>query len=676
MQIQTLLYIIFAGVTALLAALFLYKYKSKSALKHNALFAFLRFLSVFLILLLLINPQIENTTYYNEKPNLVIVSDNSNSISQLKQETAVKSISSELIDNSILNDKFNIVNYTFNNGINTDSLSFKSRQTNLNKALLDLKQIYNTTVSPTVIITDGNQTIGSDYEFSAKNYKQTLYPIVVGDTTVYNDIKISTLNVNKYAYLKNKFPVEAIVVYNGKEAVKQSFSVRTNGITVHSEVLEFSSTKNSQVLRFNLPTTKVGVQTFTAQISTLDNEKNKKNNQKNFAIEVIDESTNVAIISTITHPDLGALKKAIETNKQRKATILSPKDFKDQLHDFQLTINYQPNNQFKPVFNLLHKEKSNYITITGTKTDWNFLNKFSDLVRLETTNQTEDYQANLNSGYSSFIVQDLDFNSFPPLKSTFGDLKIKKEYQTLLHKTVNGISTNEPLLATVENNNSRYGLLLGENLWKWRSQSFVNQQSFNNFDDFIGKLVQYLASKKRKERLSLDYNSFYDGATNAVIKAQIFNKNYEFDANTSVSITIKNKENNKTTSLPLILKNTYYEVDLSTLPASEYTFTVHSKESKLSKSGQFKILDYNIEAQFTSANVTKLTKIATNSSGSVFFNDNYSQLIDELANDKRYLPIQKSRTSTNSLIDWYYLLFLIVLIIAIEWFLRKYKGLI
>jgi hypothetical protein len=68
--------------------------------------------------------------------------------------------------------------------------------------------------------------------------------------------------------------------------------------------------------------------------------------------------------------------------------------------------------------------------------------------------------------------------------------------------------------------------------------------------------------------------------------------------------------------------------------------------------------------------------LATDSQGALFFTKNYENLITKLSQDKRYLPIQKSITKTEALIEWYYLLFLITLIIALEWFLRKYKGLI
>lgn len=675
MSSQTLIYIVIAVIASLLVTLFLYKYKSKGAFKQNALFAFLRFSSVFLILLLLINPKISTTSYYNEKPNLVVVTDNSNSIKQLKQDKNVLKFLDEIKENTRLLERFNIVNYSFDSQLNSDNLTFSNKQTNISKAFVDLKSIYKQTISPTLLITDGNQTFGSDYIFTAKQYNQSIYPIVVGDTTVASDLKITALNVNKYAYLKNKFPVEAILVYNGDKSFTKNFSISSKGKVVFSKPIEFSKENNSQVLRFNLPTNQVGVQTYSANLSALENEKNTKNNYKNFAIEVVDESTNVAIISTLLHPDLGALKKSIETNKQRKISILKPKDFLVQKDDFQMVILHQPNNQFNSVLSYLNKENVNYLVVLGTQTNYDLLNKVTDLFSVEATSQTENYQPVFNVNYSAFITPNLDFKTFPPLKSVFGELKINSEFQTLLEQSVNGISTNQPLLATLEKGTSRYGILFGEDIWKWRSQSYINQQTFTVFDDFTGKLVQYLASKKRKQRIALDYKTFYDGNTNAILRAQVFNKNYEFDANQSVSIVLKDKINNTTINLPLVLANNTYQVDLSLLKPSKYSFIV-STNGNLAKSGNLEILDFNIEAQFSNADVTKLHQIATNSKGELGLMSNYKSVLDNLMTNNRYLPIQKSTTKTEALINWHYLLFLIVLIIAIEWYLRKYKGLI
>lgn len=677
MSSQTLLYIIIAGIVAIALALFQYKYKAKGASKTNVLFAFLRFLSIFSVLLLLINPKFESTKVYTVKPNLVIAVDNSNSIKHLNQEENVKNILNSLKTNNTLLNKFNIDVFSFGKTLNTsDSLTFIEKQTNVDKAFVELNQIYKNTISPTIIISDGNQTYGNDYEYSAKKIKQNLYPIIVGDTTQYQDLKLQQLNVNKYAFLKNKFPVEAILVYSGDQDVNTKFVINSGDATIYSQNIQFSKQNNSRILNFTLPANAVGVKSYRASIIPINSEKNKINNSKNFAVEVVDEKTKVAIVSSVLHPDIGMFKKAIEANEQREVVFLSPQEAISQLFDLQLVILFNPNSLFKSLYAEIEKQNKNKFVVAGPKTDFVFLNNISDKYEQDITTQTEDYQPSLNSNFNSFIVEDLNFESFPPLHSNFGEPIFSIPYQTILYKKVGAINTNEPLLAVIESNGKREGVLFGENLWKWRAQSFVNTKSFDAFDNFIGKLVQYLASTKRKNRLEVDYQSFYQGNNSVMLSAQFFNKNYEFDATERLNITVTDKSTKVSKTVPFILKNNNYQVDLSAFPAGDYSFTVDASREKLSKSGSFKIIEYNIEQQFLNSNAKKLINIANNSQGKHYYADNFKNIIKNLNSDDRYKPIQKSSKSTVPLIDWKYLLALIVLTLAIEWFLRKYNGLI
>ena len=193
---------------------------------------------------------------------------------------------------------------------------------------------------------------------------------------------------------------------------------------------------------------------------------------------------------------------------------------------------------------------------------------------------------------------------------------------------------------------------------------------------FIGKLIQYLASNKQKSRLNLDYESFYNGSGSIVIKAEFFDKNYVFDTRETLYITLTDTNSKVKKTFPLILKNNNYQVNLSSLPPSEYSFTVKASKENLSKSGSFQILEYNVEQQFLNADVTKLQQLATNSRGSSYFIEKAEAVIDDLLNDNRFVPIQKSSKNIIPLIDWKFLLALIALSLGLEWFLRKYNGLI
>lgn len=676
MQTETLLYIVLAGIIALLLALF--QYLSKSMSKLNMLFSFLRFLTLFSVFLLLINPKFNQLTIINEKPNLVIAVDNSSSIAHLSQTDNASNAVEKLSKNSELNSKFNITAYTFGERLKLmDSITFSKKQTNISAAFSQLAQIYKNTNTATVLISDGNQTYGNDYEFITSVYKNPIYPVVLGDTITHTDLKIRQLNVNKYAYLKNRFPVEAIITYNGSSRVNSRFVVTRGRATVFSQTVDFSKNKNSKTINFTLPANRVGVGSFKATIIPIENEKNTINNSKNFAVEVIDQKTKVAIVSDFLHPDLGALKKSIESNEQRSVTFLNSNEIINQINDFQLIIINQPNNRFRKLFDALNAENKNRLLIIGLKTDLNFVNSLNNNFTHEITNQTEDYQAKLNLNYSPFIIDNIDFESFPPLKSNFGAVNFSVPFETILNKKLGNVSIDQPLLATFEVNNRREAVLFGENIWQWRAQSFLNtNKSFNQFDDFIGKLVQYLASKKRRNRLNVDYESFYSGSTNVIVKAQFFDKNYVFDTREALNIIVKAKNSEEEKVFPLILKNNNYQVDLSGLPPAEYSFTVKATNENISRSGSFQILEYDVEQQFLNADVTKLNQLATNSNGKSYFIDKVDTLITDLVANNRYKTIQKSNKNIIPLIDWKFLLAIIVISLSAEWFLRKYNGLI
>lgn len=677
MQTETLIFIILAGIIALLLALFQYYNKKKSMSKLNMLFSFLRFITFYAVLLLIINPKFTQLSISIEKPNLVVAIDNSSSIKYLNHENEVFELIDKLKANSALEDRFNVNIYTFGKNLKaSDSITFSENQTNISEAFKQLSQVYNKSISPTLLITDGNQTFGNDYEIISKNYKQSIFPVILGDTITYIDLKIQQLNVNKYAFLKNKFPVEVILVYNGNKAVSSKFQVKSGKSVIYSQSLSFSKENNSKVINFTLPANQVGIINLQAVIEPLVNEKNKVNNSKNFALEVLNQKTKIAIVSDISHPDIGALKKSIESNEQRFVEVLKPNEILGKVNDFQLFILYQPNNKFNNIIEFIKSQNRNAFFVIGTKSDLNFLNRVSGNYTFDITNQSENYQAELNTSYSPFIVDDIDIESFPPLLSNYGEINFKIPVESILNKTINGVSTNEPLLATFESKGHREAILLGENIWQWRAQGYLNEKSFHLFDNFIGKLIQYLASNQLKSRLNLDYQPFYEGNTNVIIKAEYFDKNYVFDTRDILNITLVDKISNEERVFPLVLNNNYYRVDLTNLPASEYSFTIKTSNENMSKSGSFQILEYNVEQQFLNADVTKLERLATHSSGSSYFISNTTDLIDELLSDNRFVPIQKSSRNSIPLIDWKYLLAIIALSLGLEWFLRKYNGLI
>jgi len=654
---------------------FQYYYKAKTKSKVNLVLAFLRFLSIFGILLLLINPIISRKTLEIIKTPLPIVVDNSSSIVDLKANESALKLYKKLSQNKELQEKYDVQSYQFDSEFQqSESFNFKGPQTNIDEVAKNLKSIYKNASFPTVLITDGNQTSGNDYVYSF-DANNKVYPLVVGDTTSFLDLKVSQLNVNKYAFHKNKFPVEVFLNYSGNNSVNANFSISQGNLVLSKQIVSFSPSKKSAIINVLLPADKVGLQVFKASISSKEKEKNTYNNTKNFAVEIIDQKTNVAIVSAINHPDIGALKRAIETNAQRKVTVVKPKEI-NSLQDFTILILYQPTTEFKSVFESNKLAGINTFIITGTNTDFNFLNQQQSNLVFKMSGQKEDYLADFNSKFNLFSIENLGFENFPPLQNAFGTVTTNGIVSTLLSSKIRNIETNSPLLIFVENQGKRSAFLLGENLWKWRLQSYVDNQSFEKFDVFVDKIIQFLASNDAKKSLVVHHENFYNSGEAIEISAQYFNKNYEFDEKARLTISVTNTKTKQTKNYDLLKGNNLYKVNLDELSAGAYNFSVKELNSKTTYFSHFEILDFDIEKQFVNPDVAKLNQLAMQTQSKVHYPNQVDALIKILLENENYKAIQKEIVAKTPLIDWVWLLVLIAISLASEWFVRKYNGML
>ena len=624
-------------------------------------------------MLVLLNPSITKESIINQKAKLSVLVDNSSSITFFKKDSLVHAILQNFKTHKKLNKRFDINYYSFGNLFQqSDSFSFDENQTDISMPLERISKIQKNASNAIVLLSDGNQTIGNDYQYTS--IKDPVFPVVIGDTTKFQDVKIAQINVNRYSFINNQFPVESILQYEGTQTIKLRYSLENNGKIIFSERINFSEKNNSHILKTFIKASKEGTNFFTSKIEYLENEKNVVNNSKNFSVEVIDKQSEILIVSSFYHPDLGALKKAIESDKQRKVTIRIVDNKNIQLNNYQLVVLYQPNNKFNIIIDQLNSNKSSFMLITGSKTDWLFLNNKSLGINKKNINQLENYSARFYNGFLNFSQKNIGFENLPPMIDYYGETTVSIPHQTLLYQSINGFSSQNPLLATANHNNQKKVFLFGEGIWKWRSSSFLKNDSFQYFDEFIGNLVQYASNKKIRNRLDLDITSFYNANSSIQIGAFYVDENYQFDDRATILFTIKNKNSKKKQTFPFSLSGSSYQLELTSLEAGEYEYTIEVDGRNISKKGTFKVNEFLVEEQFTNANSYKLELLAQKTAGKLYFEDKYRLVIDDLTNDTRFSTIQKSKKTIDKLVNWQWLMLLIIGLLSLEWFIRKYIG--
>ncbi|MBT8296224.1 MAG: hypothetical protein KJO51_07395, partial [Gramella sp.] len=138
--------------------------------------------------------------------------DNSQSVPFLGEADKLRNLSASLAGNSQIQKNFNVNSLYFGEKVSLeDSLNFHAEQTDIYAALSETEDLFTNKRSAIVLLSDGNQSLGRDFRYFKMGSGKEILPVIIGDTARYRDLSIGRINVNRYAFLNNKFPVEVFV---------------------------------------------------------------------------------------------------------------------------------------------------------------------------------------------------------------------------------------------------------------------------------------------------------------------------------------------------------------------------------------------------------------------------------------------------------------------------------
>ncbi len=671
---MTVLWILIAAVVAALIAIFQYgSFFSKNKTTSWG-FGVLRFFTVLTILLLLLLPVFRSTEYETELPKLIILADDSESIDYLSQADYLKQDFQSLISNNEINEQFDVHSFSFDSELKpADSLILMGKQSDLQNALSEVLNLYRDDQKAIVILSDGIQNAGKNYEYLNLPQNAKVYPIVYGDTTRYADLEISQVNLNRYSYLNNEFPVEAIVTYSGKDPVRSRFSVSENNKTLYTQDLNFDANSDSEIITFELKSSAVGLKSMRAQVIPLENEKNVENNSRSFAVEVIDEQAKILIHASAPHPDLGALKKAIQSNPQRSAEIIIGSQEIDY-NAYNLVILYGVDSAFSSRIDRLNESGQNAWLILGKNPRLDILNKSLQEINIEENIETDEVQPLINSSYSNFNLEDFNYGDYPPVETPYGSWSFSSPVDVLIYKKISGIETDQPFWFTYETGSRRIAVSALNGLWRWRSQAYLENKNFEDFDNLVNGQIQYLASNQVRNRLTVDAPAIFEQTNDIKIEATYLDKNYQFDDSAVLNLKMVKEEDDSTFTRPFVQAGSLFQVDLAGLNAGSYKYTVSVQNENLTRSGFIEVMDFNPEQTTSTAYDEGFEKLV--GTQNVYYQGDLNKVIDTLSNDQISRPIERKKFAYLGLIDFEYLMILLGILLGAEWFLRKYNGLI
>lgn len=688
MNIFAWLIIAFIGGSGSAIGLY-YKEKNSEFSKNNkVLLAFLRGLSIAIIIFLLANVFFKTISKEIEKPIIVLLQDNSLSVISASDSNFIKN---EYINNieelkKQLSNAALVNSYTFDEKITLNgNLSFDGQLSNLSNAFDEIAlRFENRNIAAIILASDGIVNAGSlDFENVLNKINLPIYTIGLGDTTVNPDLRIADIKYNKNAAFGNRFPIEVVYEAKNLKSKQTKFRILQNNKEVVSNDFDIKSDADVKTETFMLEADDKNIIKVEIILDVIEGEKNIENNRRVIYIEVIDKKHNVAILYYSPHPDIAAIKSALEDAKNYDVQVFNVENLNfNDLQNFDVYIAHQlPSIKFRNTnLNEFLKNSSKPIFFShGIFSDFNQFNLLNTGIQVQLLAQrNNDFFSSLNPNFSYFSLsedtkREVDF--FPPLNSFNTKIVLTQNTQILFNQRIGNVTTNEPMFVFNIQKNKTIASLFGEGFFKWKTYNFARTNNNNAFNEIFQKSFNLLVQSTDNRQLRAYYKDKYMSNEDIMITAELFSKSFELTTQSTVKLQITN-ENNKTFEIEFSKANQSYFTNLGKLSPGKYTFKAIAEIDglTLTDNGIFVVDDLNFEKLNTVANHNNLMQISETSAGKFFDKNEINKISDYIIANNDFVEIEHQHERFSELINFKFILLLLIVVLSAEWAYRKYLG--
>lgn len=656
----------------------------------NWLLGVLRFLTTSALAVLLLSPLIKSLLTETKKPIIVLAQDQSESIMGDIDEVTLASYKTdyESLRNSLAQN-YDLKEYAFGSEVREGvDFSFTDKVSNLSDVLKTLYDLYsNQNLGAVVLATDGIYNEGSNPIYASNRLAAPIFTVALGDTTLQKDLFIKRVYHNKIAYLGDKFNIEVDIIAQNCIDKKSNLIISKldNGQFRRLQTIPININQNDFFVsqEVTLDADKAGVQRFRISLSTIDGEITNTNNTKDIFIDVLDARQKILVIAHSPHPDLAAIRQSVIQNKNYEIKIEYIDKLTANIADYNFIILHQlpsKSNNAEAILQQITEKELPHLFIVGTQTNIGKFNEVQSLLTISGDGEsTNEVQGNFNPDFSLFTLSETTkdkISNFAPAIAPFGEFKETPNAQTLLFQRIGKVDTQYPLLLMGEQDGIKKGVLAVEGIWKWRLFDYLQHKNHDVFEEIIGKTIQYLTLKedKRRFRISIDKNIFNENEP-IILDAEVYNDNYELINQSDVSLIIRDKDGKE---FPSTFNKTAkaYSLNAGIFPVGNYSFTgtTFQNGKELTYNGQFSVQPVQIESFERTANHGLLRLLSEQYGGELVYPEQLSTISAKIENKQSVKPVIYQTTKTRSVINLKWFFFLLMGLLTLEWFLRRYHG--
>lgn len=674
----------------------------------------LRFASLALICFLLLEPVVRHLNESEHPPLLAVLVDDTESMRVVGGEADTTAASvrdrlrpslSPLIEDLNGRARFFAFDASLREltGSPVDSLVFDGSRSDVAAALQAVtEELEGENLQGIALVSDGQHNSGRSPVRVADRSPVPVHTVTVGDTTRQRDLQVRRVAANDLAYVDTDVPVQATLRADDVEGTSTTVSLLHAGAVLDTVTLSLPSGTSEQTVDLSYRPDTPGLKQLTVQASPVPGEATTRNNERSVSQRVLASERRILLLGAAPSPSFAALRRVLERDDNADVTARIPQQdgsfyegpFPDSLSRYDVIVNAGfpsssvPDDLVRRIADEL-AEGTPALFVLDRQTDVSaWQERFSDVLPAHpSTDRLRFAEASFSPAETErshpiFQIDDVEaslYEQLPPLAVPTSAWTPTPDATVLAEARPAERSESDPLLVVRRRTGHRTALLLGTDTWRWATLSPDLEAADPLWPGLVSNLLRWVATQDDDRPVRVrPAASPFEGDEPVEFIGQVYDESQNPVSDASVSVTLTDSAGTESPHSMDPVGNGRYELDVAALPEGTYQYEATARrdgDTLGSDQGQFSVEALRLEYQTPRADPVLMRQIASRSGGRAYATDDGSALSADLNASTDFTSTTVTESTETEL--WHTSIFLVVilLLLAVEWTLRKRFGL-
>jgi hypothetical protein len=676
----------------------------------------LRALTLFQISLLLLKPLISIEKSFKRPAIIALLVDQSSSMRINEEGVSRGEILKRTFQSpqwKLLQSRVHLKTYVFSDNVIPfepfviDSLRFLGSGTNLSAALREVcTRNQDDSLSCLILLTDGANNVGDDPIRTTEKIGIPVYSICFGQAEQKPDLILSRIQTNQVVYKDHQVPVEITCRGPGFGGNTGVLILRQDQNFIDKKTITFPSDGLEKSVRFTLTPKTDGILRFHAMIESTAGEMTLENNEKEFYMKVLKNKFQVLLLSGRPSPDLSFLKRFLDednnvdlevfTGRQNKAYYEGQFPNIQQLEnkDLFILLNFPhpdtPEIHWEMVRRTLIEKHIPFFLMAGKDIDRNRILSIESLLPIPLPQQVpERYLFSIptkgNEIHPVVRMEESLTNSremwrqLPPVLSVwnaaYSDLNLSLLTGLEDQGTGSLGDSNISILLLRHQKKEKSLLFLGHGFYRWDLLMWGIGETNTVFKRFIENSIRWLATQEQERNIRLSTDKrVYQAGEEVHFSVQLFDESFQPLDNAGVTLRVMTPSREIQFPLKGFNQGTYQSMQRF-FPAGQYRAIAEaSLQGHLvgRDTTEITITSFNTEFLNSRANPDLLMHLAQMTGAKSGPPDSLHSILESIQFPRQtVVSVQEIE-----LFHWSIMLFVLILLLSFEWWVRKRKGML